>query len=377
MKRRLAWVGVLMALLTSPAMAWRPAGWVYFNGPYAYEHATGQWHWFTSNAPQWANGFPPADGWKPLNQSGLAHGWSWHTWPYAFSHARQAWYYFSANGRQRTVNLGTGAWSVFGVSSATAGMVLIPGGTNAGTDPDFGAYSLTVASFYMDAHEITKAKWDQVYTWALAHGYDFENAGIGQAANHPVLALHRYDCVKWCNARSQMAGLEPFYYADAGFTQVYKSGRPSLGHVKTTADGYRLPTDAEWQYAARGGMRGQRFPWGLMIAHIQANYSSDDTQVWDNSATPGGHPAAFATWPNTMAVGMFSANGYGLHDMAGNAEEWCFDWNPGPWGGNGVLHGGNFASSGDHCRVARRTEVTDYFYAWDTMGFRTVLPADR
>jgi formylglycine-generating enzyme required for sulfatase activity len=66
------------------------------------------------------------------------------------------------------------------------GMVRIPSGTNSGTDPDFGAYSLTVAAFYTDATEVTKAKWDEVYTWAIANGYGFDNAGSGKAANHPV-----------------------------------------------------------------------------------------------------------------------------------------------------------------------------------------------
>ena len=82
-------------------------------------------------------------------------------------------------------------------------MVQIPAGINSGTDPDFGAYSLTnEAAFYMDQYEVTKAKWDEVHTWAVAHGYSFDNAGSGKASNHPVHTVNWYDCVKWCNARS-------------------------------------------------------------------------------------------------------------------------------------------------------------------------------
>ncbi len=75
------------------------------------------------------------------------------------------------------------------------GMVLIPGGTNSGTDPDFGAYSLTVSSFYMDRYPVTKALWDEVYNWAIANGYSFDNVGSGKAANHPVHTINWYDAV--------------------------------------------------------------------------------------------------------------------------------------------------------------------------------------
>jgi formylglycine-generating enzyme required for sulfatase activity len=64
-----------------------------------------------------------------------------------------------------------------------AGMVLIPGGVNAGTDPDFGAYSLTVDAFYMDRYEVTKALWDEVYAWAVTNGYSFDNADQARRPN--------------------------------------------------------------------------------------------------------------------------------------------------------------------------------------------------
>ena len=80
-------------------------------------------------------------------------------------------------------------------SPPPAGMVLIPGGTNEGTvpDPDGGAYSLTVEPFYMDATEVTKAQWDEVYNWAITRGYSFDNAGSGKSSNYPVDTVNWYD----------------------------------------------------------------------------------------------------------------------------------------------------------------------------------------
>ena len=220
------------------------------------------------------------------------------------------------------------------------GMVMIPAGTNSGIDPDVGAYSLTVDRFYMDSTEITKEEWDTVYNWAIANGYSFESPGAGKASNHPVQMVNWYDCVKWCNARSQMDGITPCYTVNGS---VYKTGQVSPD-CNFYANGYRLPTDVEWEYAARGGLSGKRFPWGDTITHSQANYYSDSYYSYDVSLTHNWHPSYDnGAFPYTSPVGSFTPNGYGLYDMSGNVWEWsntvigssdrevlggCWDYNP-------------------------------------------------
>jgi len=204
---------------------------------------------------------------------------------------------------------------------APPGMVAIPAGTNSGIDPDFGKYSLTVEAFFMDETEVTKAKWDEVYTWALTNGYSFANAGLGKAPNHPVYSLSWYDCAKWSNARSEKEDRIPCYYTVSN--TVYKVGvcNPRCNY-KT--NGYRLPKVTEWMYAARGGLIGKRFPWGDTIKHNNANYRSMSVWTYDISRTREHHPKfAKGGFPYTSPVASFSANGYGLYDMAGNVFEWC------------------------------------------------------
>ena len=195
-----------------------------------------------------------------------------------------------------------------------SGMVVIPAGTNSGTDPDYGAYALTnESSFFMDATEVTKTKWDEVYSWAVTNGYTFVNAGSGKASNHPVQTVSWYDCVTWCNARSQKEGRPPCYNL-------------SDWSCNFLANGYRLPTNTEWEYAARGGLSGKRFPWGDIIDHTRANYYGYPS-VYTYDQGYEGCDTLYATgeYPYTSPAGAFAANGYGLYDMAGNVWEWCTD----------------------------------------------------
>jgi formylglycine-generating enzyme required for sulfatase activity len=216
-------------------------------------------------------------------------------------------------------------------NQALPGMVWIEGG-----DVELGQVGIAepvrtnyISSFWMEATEVTKAKWDEVYSWALTNGYAFDNTGFGKSNNHPVVRVNWYDCVKWCNARSQKEGLAPCYTIDPIFFNPYKTGTLDISNswVNWSANGYRLPTDAEWEKASRGGWQGRTFPWGGEdIQHSRANYLSTNSYPYDTSPTRGYHPAFTLPGPATLPVGSFNANGYGLHDMAGNAVEWCWDW---------------------------------------------------
>ncbi len=151
-------------------------------------------------------------------------------------------------------------------------MVLIPAGefrmgsVSDGQPNELPVHTVYVSAFYMDRTEVTKAQWDEVYQWAIEHGYSFDNSGSGKAADHPVHSINWYDAVKWCNARSEREGRPCAYYTDSGLsqlTQPYRTGRVSP-YVRWDT-GYRLPTEAEWEKTARGGLSGKRFPWGDTI----------------------------------------------------------------------------------------------------------------
>jgi len=296
-------------------------------------------------------------------------------------------------------------------------MVPIPGGTfamgdafNEGHSGERPVHTVTVQSFEMGRREVTNGQYRDYLDSALAQGLiTVVNGVVYQAdvgtdypyfdtstsdmwsqidytegvfsirskagrsmVNDPVLRVSWYGAAAYCNWRSVQEGRGVCYNL-------------STWECDFTKDGYRLPTEAQWECAARGGLSGRRFAWGDTITHDQANYFSAAGLAYDVSPTAGYHP----TWNNgvhpcTAPAGSFPANGYGLHDMVGNVWEWCNDWysssyynsapanNPtGPATGTSrVLRGGDWSSGAYYCRVARR-----YGYAPDSrssIGIRMV-----
>jgi len=274
------------------------------------------------------------------------------------------------------------------------GFVVVPAGTFQMGDSFSEAaanerpvHPVEVSAFLLQARETTKAEWDEVYAWALAHGYDFGSPGSGKAAQHPVHSVSWFDAVKWCNARSEMDGLAPCYFTDASHAVVYRTGEFYLtnGQVLWTADGYRLPTEAEWEKAARGGQAGKRFPWvGNLINHSLANYRSLGFYAYElPSGGPSYHPLyANGVIPYTAPVGSFAPNGYGLYDMAGNLWEWCWDlygdYSPDPVSdprgpsadADRIVRGGGWDFYAVSCRVAYRTRRFPSL-RYNVLGFRT------
>jgi uncharacterized repeat protein (TIGR03803 family) len=211
--------------------------------------------------------------------------------------------------------------------NAPAGFAFIPGGSflmgdSLDGETDAVPVSVTVSSFYLESNLVCGDVWAPVFNWATNNGYAFLTLyQYGGGGRYPEVDTF-CEILKWCNARSQMAGLTPVYYADAGFTTLFKSGDNSTPvYPNWSANGYRLPTEAEWEKGARGGLKGQRFPWGNFISGSLANYWSITCTNYLFDLGPDGVNGA----PGNVPVGSFSPNGYGLYDMAGNSPEYVWD----------------------------------------------------
>ena len=273
------------------------------------------------------------------------------------------------------------------------------GGTN-----ELPVHPVSVSGFSMDTNLVTYALWQQVYQWATNHGYGFDDTGSAYGGynysigtNYPVQLVNWFDAVKWCNARSEMQSLTPCYYTSNTLTTVYRAGDINVSNswVNWNAGGYRLPTEAEWEKAARGGALCQRFPWAdtNVITWSRANYYGDPVDFsYDLSSSSSYDPtfSASGIQPFTSPAGYFAPNSYGLYDMAGNVWEWCWDWydagwyaNPaatladtrGPSAGTSVsrvLRGGSWYDYAEYARCAYRGYNIAPNSVYSNIGFRCV-----
>lgn len=253
-------------------------------------------------------------------------------------------------------------------------MILVEGGHfdmgNEEYEGEKPAHSCSVLSFFMGQFPVTQTLWEVVIG---------ANTSFFKGKNLPVENVSWYDAIVFCNVLNERCGYAPCYFRDSEFTSLYgktSSGfeLPNDGNVYRKVDviGYRLPTETEWEYAAKGGKD----------QHDRALYKFSGAEKLDEVGWFRGN-----SYEETHPVGLKLANELGLFDMSGNVWEWCEDkWNDnyegapvdgsawGDWVGRvyHVLRGGGWNYDAVSCRSASRLYFRPDFRN-NYIGFRLVL----